>query len=125
MHLLFCAHLINIFLFFRSVELRYFIHPKCLGVSGLCNLRLQQCSFLHIQTLYVMIARTLSTCAPYILCTLDNIFGIVELGHYYVYTTFGVLTLFCNSNRFHSFIFKLCIMIVHTLKMCTQYFAHI
>ena len=63
-------------------------------------------------------------CAPFILCTFDNIFGIVELRHYYVYTTFGVLTLcnlcvICNSNRFHSFIFKLCIMIVHTLKMCT------
>ena len=28
-HLPFCAHLINIFLFFRSVELRYFVHPKC------------------------------------------------------------------------------------------------
>ena len=25
-----------------------------------------------------------------------------------------------NSNRFHSFIFKLCIMIVHPLKMCTD-----
>ena len=36
--LLFCSHLINIFLFFRSLGLRYFIHPKCLGVSGLCNL---------------------------------------------------------------------------------------
>ena len=70
-----------------------------------------------------MIAHTVNMCAPCILCTLDNIFGIVELRHYYVYTTFGVLTLFicviCNSNRFHSFIFKLCIVIVHTLKMCT------
>ena len=41
------------------------------------------------------------------------------------YTTFGVLTLcnlcvICISNRFHSCIFKLCIMIVHTLKMCTE-----
>ena len=26
----------------------------------------------------------------------------------------------CNSNRFHSFIFKLCIMSVNTLKMCTD-----
>ena len=26
----------------------------------------------------------------------------------------------CNAKRFHSFIFKLCIMIVHTLKMCTD-----
>ena len=25
----------------------------------------------------------------------------------------------CNSSRFNSFIFKLCIRIVHTLKMCT------
>ena len=37
MHLLFCTHLINIFLFFRAVELRNYLHPKCLGkrVSGL------------------------------------------------------------------------------------------
>ena len=61
---------------------------------------------------------------PIILCTFDNLFGSVELRHYYVYTTFGVLTLsnlcvICNSNRFHSFVFKLCIMNVHTLKMCT------
>ena len=41
-----------------------------------------------------MIAHTLNMCAPYILRTFDNIFGIVELRHYYVYTTFGVLTLF-------------------------------
>ena len=26
----------------------------------------------------------------------------------------------CNLNRFHSFIFKFCIVIVHTLKMCTD-----
>ena len=31
----------------------------------------------------------------------------------------------CNSNSFHSFIFKLCIMIVHTLKMCTIFFVYI
>ena len=31
----------------------------------------------------------------------------------------------CNSNSFHFFIFKLCQMIVHTLKMCTSYFVHI
>ena len=31
----------------------------------------------------------------------------------------------CNSSRFHSIIFKLCLMSVHTLKMCTFYFAHI
>ena len=31
----------------------------------------------------------------------------------------------CNSNSFDSFIFKLCIVIVNTLKMCTFYFVHI
>ena len=37
----------------------------------------------------------------------------------------GLVCIICNSNKsFHSFIFKLCIMIVHTLKMCTYYFVH-
>ena len=31
----------------------------------------------------------------------------------------------CNSRSFHSILFKLCIMIVHILKMCTSYFEHI
>ena len=67
-HLLFCAHLINIFTFFTGVELRHFFHLKCEGgVWLMCNLT--------------------------------------------------------NSNSFHSFIFNLCIMIVHTLKMCTFYFV--
>ena len=40
--------------------------------------------------------------------------------------TFGFLVcVICNYNSFHSFIFKLCLMIVHTLKMCTFYFVHI
>ena len=59
------------------------------------------------------------------LCIFDNIFGIVELRHYYrrlhhLWIAYIVyLCVICNSNRFHSFIFKLCIMIVNTLKMCT------
>ena len=35
MNLVFCAHFINIFFILRAVELRYFIHPKCLG--GVCD----------------------------------------------------------------------------------------
>ena len=31
----------------------------------------------------------------------------------------------CNLNSIHSFIFKLCIMIVYTLKMCTSYFVRL
>ena len=30
-HLIFCAHLINIFSFFTGVELRHFFLPKCIG----------------------------------------------------------------------------------------------
>ena len=30
-HLLFCAHLINIFTFFMGGELRHFFHTKCVG----------------------------------------------------------------------------------------------
>ena len=40
-----------------------------------------------------MIANTSNMCAQYILCTFNNTFGIVELRHYNIYTTFGVLTL--------------------------------
>ena len=35
------------------------------------------------------------------------------------------LCVICNSKSFHSFLFKLCKMIVHTLNMCTSYFVHI
>ena len=32
---------------------------------------------------------------------------------------------FIKINSFYSFIFKLCIVIVHTLNMCTSYFVNI
>ena len=31
----------------------------------------------------------------------------------------------CNSKSFYFFLFKLCILIIHTLKLCTSYFVHI
>ena len=37
-HLLFCAHIMNIFSSFRGVELRYFPSHSAKMVSGLCNL---------------------------------------------------------------------------------------
>ena len=69
-----------------------------------------------------MSVRTLTMCTLYFVHF--DIFGSVEIRHYNVYTSFGVLTLcnlcvICNSNTYHSFIFNLYIMIVHTLKMCT------
>ena len=66
--ILFCAHLINVFLLLRTVEFRQLFHRKALGC---------------------------------------------------------LLPVICNSSSFHSFIFKLCIMIVHTWNMCALYFVHI
>ena len=37
----------------------------------------------------------------------------------------GLVCVICNSKSFHSFLFKLCIMIVHILNKCTSYFVHI
>ena len=88
-----------------------------MGVSGLCNLGLQQFSFLHILLLYVMIAHTLNMCAPYILCTFDNILGLLNLD---IIASTPPLECLHWMNRVHSFIFKLCIMIVQTLNMCTD-----
>ena len=57
-----------------------------------------------------------------------NIFSIfrgVELRHFFVQKCLdGVwfVCVICNSNSFHFFIFKLYIMIVPTLKMCTCLF---
>ena len=34
----------------------------------------------------------------------------------------SIVRVICNYNSFHSFIFKFCLMIVHTLEMCTGYF---
>ena len=35
-HLLFCAHFMNIFRFFRGVELRHFLRPKMLRLCLVC-----------------------------------------------------------------------------------------
>ena len=61
---------------------------------------------------------------PIYLCTFDNNLGNVELktllSLHHLWSAYNFyLCVICNSNRFHSFIFKICIMIVHTLKMCT------
>ena len=54
------------------------------------------------------------------------VFKGVELRHFSSEMRRGCqVCVICNSNSFHSFIFKLCIMIVHTLKKCTCYFVHI
>ena len=94
------------------------------GVPSLCNLKLQQYSFLYILTLHNDCSHIedvhLAFCAHLI-----NIFSFltgVELRHF---LRGCLVCVICNSNSIHSFIFKLCLMIVHTLKMCTLSFVHV
>ena len=50
----------------------------------------------------------------------------VKLRHFFHPKCLGCLgCVICNSKSFHSFILKLRIMIVYTLKMCSFYFVHI
>ena len=92
-------------------------------MSNLCNLQLQQYSFLFIKTLHNDCSHIELEDVHLILCAL-NIFSIltsVELGHFFHLKCLGVPSL-CNlllQYCIHSFLFKLCILIVHILKMCT------
>ena len=51
----------------------------------------------------------------------------VELSHFFPSEIHKgcLVCVICNSNSFHSFIFKLCTMIVHTLDLCTSYYVYI
>ena len=97
--------------------MRYFFR-KMLRWCLVCVICISSSFHSFIFTLCVLWLITHWTCAPNNLFIFDNILGIVEFRQYYIYTTFGVLTfcnlsVICNSNRFHSFIIKLCIIIVH------------
>ena len=128
-HLPFFAHLINIFLFLTGVELRHFFHPKCVGVSGLCRPLFRQFSLFCIQTShndcsYIEHVHLLF-CAH-----LLNIFLFlagVELRHFFSaeMRRGSLVRVICNSDSFHSVVFKLCIIIIHTLNMCTSFFVNI
>ena len=130
MHLLFCAHFICFSNFLRVLNLDIFSIINAKGVPSLCNLKLQQYSILYIQTLHNDCSHIedvhLLFCAHLI-----NIFLFltgVELRHFFLPRCLGgcrLVCVICNSNRVHYFIFKLRIMIVHTLIMCTFHFVHI
>ena len=125
MRLLFCAHFIfsN---FLRVLNLDIFSIIKAKGVPRLCNLKLQQYSILYIQTLHNDCSHIedahLLFCARFI-----TFLTGVELRLFFpsVMLRGCLVCVICNSNSIHYFIFKLCRMIVHTLKMCCSYFVHI
>ena len=82
------------------------------GVPSLCNLEFK---------LYVIIFSHWR-CAPPILCNFMSIFSFRGMFSPFKMLRWCLVCVICtcNSNSFHSFIIKLCIMIAHTLKMCTS-----
>ena len=71
---LFLKYTLKMYTFIEDVQLSYLSQlldmdilsiRNAYGVSDKCNLKLQQFSFLHIQTLYVMIVHTLNMCTLY------------------------------------------------------------
>ena len=105
------------------------VRPKHFRVPSLCNLLLQKFSFFFIQTLPNDCSHIedvhLLFCARFI-----NFFSFlrgVELRHFFPSAMLRecLVCVICNSNSIHSFILKLHLMIVHTLKMCTSYIVHV
>ena len=129
MHLLFCAHFIFFSNFLRVLNLDIFSIINAKGVPSLCNLKLQQYSILYFQTLHNDCSHIedvhLLFCARFIIF-LTFLTG-VELRHFFLSVMLRgcLVCVICNSKSIHYFNFKLCIMIVHTLKMFTFHFVHI
>ena len=74
--------------------------------------------------LHTMIVHTLKMCTSYIV-HISFFFSFltgVEHRHFSPSEMLRrcLVCVICNFNSIHSIIFKLCIMIVHTLKMCTS-----
>ena len=93
-------------------------------MSGLCNLCLQQFSLFYIQTLHndcshiedvhlLFIQISYGFCSHVEVLNLD-IVSLKMLRR-------CLVCVICNSNSFHSLIFKLCIMNVQTLNMYIYY----
>ena len=90
------------------------------GVTSLCNLYLQNFSFLFIQTLHNDILKMCTSYFVHISWIFSQFLGVLNLDIFLPKMLWRRLVcVICNSNSFHFFIFKLCIMIIHTLKMWT------
>ena len=130
MNLSLCVHLINIFSFLMGVELRHFFYPKCLGGFLVCVICNSNSINSFIFKLCIMIVHTLKMCTSYfvhISRIFSSFFGVLNLDSFFLFKMLRwcLVCVICNSNSFHSSIFKLCIMIVHTLDMCNSYVVHI
>ena len=78
--------------------------------------------------LCLMVVHTLKMCTSPFCAHLINIFSFLRVLNLDIFPSRmhrggSQVCEICNSNSFHSFVFKLCIMIVHTLKICISYFG--
>ena len=75
----------------------------------------------------IMIVHTLKMCTFHFvhISYFFYLLTIVELRHFSIRKAECLVCVIWNCRSIHSFIFKLCIIIVHTLKMSTSYFVHI
>ena len=112
----------------EHLSVRLSVRLKHFRVPSLCNLYLQKFSFFFIQTLPNDCSHIedvhLLFCAGFI--NFLSFLGVLNLDNFSIPMLWGCLVcVICNSKSFHSFLFKLCLMIVHILKMCTFYFVHL
>ena len=133
---LFCAHLIYIFSLLRGVELRHVrhsFHPKCrpsATLSGylICVICTSRSFHSFIFNLCIMIVRTLNMSTS-LSCTFHEYLLFLGVLYLDIFPSkilrWCLVYVICNSISFNSFIFKLCITIVHILKKCTSYFVNI
>ena len=92
-------------------------------VCVICN---SNSNYSFIFKLYTMIVHTLKMCTLYFVHISYFFFSFltgVVLRHFFSSEMLRgcLVCVICNSNSIHSLISKLCILIVHTLKMCTSY----
>ena len=96
--------------------------------SNSIHSQLQQYSFLYIHTLHDDFSHIedvhLPFCAHFIFFLIFD--GCWTWTFFHQKMLRGCLVfVICNSNSIQYFIFKLCLMVLHTLKMCTFYFVQI
>ena len=95
MHILFCAHLSNIFLFLSLLDLDILFIGNAKGVSGLFKSK-TPAFFIPSYSNFVRYNYSQIEHVRPIFCAHLIIFlGVLTLKHYHIYTTFGELTL-CN-----------------------------
>ena len=120
----------NYFLVFKILEIyrNWFPNASSPHVPGF-SWAIQGARALMLYKLCIMIVCILKMCTSYfvhISWIFSHFWGVMNLDIFLSKMLRWCLgCIICNSNSLHSFIFKLCIMIDHTLKMCTFQFVHI